>query len=409
MKKELEEKTGKTSSESKKKKTNQEELLKKIKSKKKQREDIGIDIYELNRSTKYTADIDVQQVVDLVKEKMWTENKNVKLINVALTAYGLVGEYQKAEMEYKKGIHIDPENSDLNYNMAEIYLKQGDIPKALEKIANCIKGEKEKDYDALYLMALMLFLQGAKEKAASIVAGALKNDMEFERVHQNFAFLSLLRGNEEKTEEILSVLLQKAPDQIFARIVMTYIKARKGEFAEYKKESALLMHLIKDNTNQVMQHIRLSRVYYFLKKGEADKAESELNNFTEEQREKPEYILLKANFDMMNKKDFSEYEYIKDITIKNINFLPLFLYVFKIAYLLKKGEDFNKFLSILLKINKNQTIGIKIGDEKEEIKVSELIKKLSEYNKKGIVVEMDMDIEPFSDFCIYILYSYYNI
>jgi tetratricopeptide (TPR) repeat protein len=407
LKKELEEKTGKTGSSSKKKKTNQEELLKKIKSKKKQREDLGVDILELNRSSKYEPGIDVMQVLEMAKEKLWTDNKNIRLINTAMLAYSIIGDYKKAEFEYKKGSHIDSENKDLNYNMAELYLKQGKLSEAFEKIAQCLKGEK--DYEALYLMSLILFLQGKKEKTSEILANTLKNDMEFERVHLNFAFLSFIRSNIDKAKEILSNLLLKYPERIYYRVALSFIKIYMGDFEGYKEDVGLMTHLIKDPNTEEMQYIYFSRAYYFIKKGDLDKAEKEFSNIRNESKENIVNILLKTNFEILKNKDYSSYEYIKECAVKHRNFLPFMILAFKMAYIQKKGEDFNKFLSVLLKINKNQKISLKLGDEKKEVKISELIKKISEYNKTGVKVEMDMDIEPFEEMCIYILYSAYGI
>jgi len=407
LKKELEEKTGKSSGKSKKKKTNQEDLLKKIRSKKKQREELGIDIFELNRSSKYTLEIDVRQVLDIVKEKLWSEGKNIKLINLAMLAYSLLGDYKKAEFEYKKGIHIDPNNKDLNYNMAEALVKQGKLTDAFEKTAQCLQGEK--DYDALYLMGLILFLQGNKEKAGEILANALKNDMEFERVHINFAFLSFIRGNIDKANEILSNLLLKYPERLYYRLVLSFIKIHIGDFDGYKEDVGLMTHLVKDPNTKEMQYIYFSRAYYFIKKGELEKAEKEFANIRNELKENVIYLLLKTHLEILKDANYSSYEYIKECSIKNKNFLPLMVLAFKMAYIQKKGEDFNKFLSVLLKINKDQKISLKIGNEKEEVKISDLIKKISEYNKKSIAVEMEMDIEPFHELCIYILYSDFGI
>lgn len=407
IKKELEEKTGKVSSKPSKNTLGQDDFLKKLKGKKKQRDELGVDIYELNRSSKYNQEIDTEQVLEIVKEKLWIENKNIRLINVAIVAYGVIGDYKRAEIEYKKAINVDPKNEDIHYNMAEIYLKQGELALSLEKLTPLIKIGK--DYEAIYLGALVLFMQGQKEKAGTLVANALKTDMEFERVHKNFAFLSLLRENFDKAEEILNTLIQNTPSNVMARLVMAYIKIYKKDYEGYKEEMGVVSHLIKDPQAYEMKYIYLSRMYYFERQNMYDKAEKELSNIMTDTRSDLLNFYEKNRYDIFCKKDAIAYEVLKEAALKNINFLPLILLVFKAAYTLKKGEDFNKILSLLVKMEPEQKITLNIGNENIKVKLKDLIKTISEYKKNSIPVDMNIDIEPFNDFCIYLLYANYGI
>lgn len=403
IKKELEEKTGRTGSSSSSKATNQDEFLKRLNNKKKINEETEIDISNLNRSYKFTEDVDVNKILEYTKDKQWSDNKNIQLINVTMIAYGLTGDYKRAEIEYKKAINIDPKNEDIMYNIGEIYLKQGELQQALEKLMPLVKTGN--DHDAIYLTAFILYLQGKKEQAGGLIATALKTDTEIERVHINFAFLSLIRENYAKAEEILTELINNVPSNIIGRIVLMYIEVHRGNHDKYKADLEVVKQLIRDPKSIYMKYIELSKLYYLERKKICNEVEKynenlEINNL---------FSFYERNrYNLICKKDAIIYDNFKEIVLKNISFKPLLILLFKASYILKKGEDFNKVLSLLVKTMPEQTISLFVRGEIVPVKIKEFVKKISTYKNYDINVEIDGEIEPFNDFCIYLLHIKYN-
>lgn len=239
-KRDLEIKTGKVDPKSKDKKSNQEDILKKIKDMKKQKKTImSGDLFVLKRSYYYTPDINPEEVLEVVKEKLWDSPKDINLLNICGVAYMVIGDYYKAEFEFKKAMNVDKSNKDILYNSAELAMRKGNTTDALLNVTNLLKKDRD-DLDALYMMGLILYLKNSYEQAGLSIAQALKADKLPDRVHKYFAFLSILKKNIEKCEEELLTSVEKDVSYLSGRLAYAHILLYKKNVAAYELESKLI-------------------------------------------------------------------------------------------------------------------------------------------------------------------------
>lgn len=244
VKKELEEKTGQYSPQSKEKKTmNQDEFLKKLRDKKKKTVELSVDVFTLKHSYNYTDDIDVTAVVEFAKDKVWDNPRDINLLNILGTAYMVMGEYSKAELEFKKGFNVDKGQIDLLYNSAELAIRKGSLRDGIEYLGQLLKKSKD-DINALYLMSLVFFLKGNIPQTISVLAQPLKIDKEFVRVHKNFTVLSIFRKNIEKSKEILRKILEVSVKNVWGRVTLQSICLKEHKYEEYMSEQKILENIL---------------------------------------------------------------------------------------------------------------------------------------------------------------------
>jgi len=340
VKKELEVKTGRMPKKEKKKIVNQEDLLKKIKKEKIINSEINFDIYELDRMRKYKNEIDPNLALKVIKEKLWVKSKDLEIINLAMVCYMKLENYEKALVEYKKGMYIDSKDNNLNYNYIELKLIQGEIEEAYKLLIK--KTNKKIELEDLYLLGIVLYLKNQEKEALDKIVLALKKDTDYNRVYKFYTFISLLKGDRKKAKISLEKLLEKNIDEMSARILLNDLNlADNGKVQE---------NLIDD---KYMSCILVNKAKYLIEQKDYEEADKKIR---EALIYNPKCICAKIEKSRLYIEQSRYEEIFEEIesTLKYDNtFLPLLNEILKIAYYLRKDELIKKLVTIILSRNVN--------------------------------------------------------
>lgn len=381
VKKELEKKVGRSPKKESTNKVNQDELLKKLKIKKEKNEEIKFDIYKLDRVRKYSDEIDPNKALKVIKEKLWTKTKDVKIINLAMVCHMKLENYDKALVEYKKGIYIEPENNDLNYNYIELKLFQKKIEEAYILLLK--KVNKKVELEDLYLLGIVLYLKNQEKEALNKIVLALKKDKEYNRVYKFYTFISLLKKDENKIKISLKKLLEKDTKEMTARILLSDINLANNEKIEEE---------IRDEKYKPC--IFVNRARYLMENGEYEKTNECLIEALAYNSNCICAKVEKSRLHILEKKYEEVYEELEQALKFKGNFLPLLNEILKLSYYLKKESMFGKIITVLKKKNPNLEILIYTKEKQIlKIKIAEL--KENFYHKLKMLLEKYKDLTPY--------------
>ncbi|BDU49563.1 tetratricopeptide repeat protein [Haliovirga abyssi] len=386
---ELEQKTGKVVA-SKSKPKNQDEFLKKIKSKKKEQSLNGVDIFKLNRTNKFDKEINIDAVIEVVKKKLWNSPRSLKLINVMLASYILQRNYSKAGLELKKGLNIDSNDLDINYNGAELLFKIGEINRAKELLKNIIS--KYKDKEALYFLGMILYLEGNKEQAIVVIAESLKDDSNVTRVDKNFAFLFIIKEDVEKELEILSKSLKRVVGNLDFRIVKSYYEILTGKLEKNDANEKIIMKLIAEDK----KYLPCLKVNMGLKAKKSGDLKEAVENYNQAIKQNPKCIcakLEKIDIYLEESKYEKAGEILETIIKSNGKYLPVLQRALEFEFYSKNQSETEKIARKIVKIKKDSLIEV-YNKEKIILKLSlnDIIEGF--YGKLKIILDKYRDLNP---------------
>lgn len=378
IRKELEIKTGRTDSEEQKK-TNvveQEKFLKMIKQKKIQSEEKKeeTDILKYTRPTYFNGVENINEIIEIAKEKAWKESRSFTYINILMAAYMVSGEIKKAETELKKGNSLESGNIDFMYNSAYLLFLQGRLKETGEIITKILKTEN--DLDTLYLMAELLYIQGFREKAVQIINRAVLNDKTAARLYKNIMFISLISGNREKQSEILENLIEEEGKNIAARVILEDMELNTENMESYINQERMIKKIREEKEIVNMPCIHVNRGIYYRKTGKYRESEEE---FETAEKYYSECICAKTErVKLYIKQKRYEEIYLGAVSALKIDvkFIPLLVELLKLCYYLRKDDKIKTIADEILAISKNSKLHIILKDGKilnfklEEIKDS---------------------------------------
>lgn len=396
FKKELQAKTGKISGEElKKDKFDQEQFLKNMKQKKqkKDEENSEIDISRYVRSSNITFRESIIQLIETAKEKQWKEPKSYMLINVLFACYMSLGDYKKAELEYKKGIALEGNNSDFLYNSAEFYFRTGKMGQAVECLTKILKNAQ--DEDALYLMGAIFYMQGHLENALQLINKTILNDKNSKRVYKNLLFIALMmNGQREKVLELVHSLVEEDGKNIAARIVCENLEVDRRDFESYSTQERMVGKLLGENDTVYSPCIHVSKAIYFLENRRYKEAEIELMLA---EKKYPECICAKVERirSYIEQKKYEESFLTAQDALKiNIKFNPVLVELLKLCYYLRKDDKIKSISDEILLNNKNTRVylynnGEVIDSFKLEEYKNDFISKMKSYKEKADSFKID--------------------
>jgi tetratricopeptide (TPR) repeat protein len=405
IRRELEIKTGKTDTEEQKK-TNvveQEKFLKMIKQRKTQKEEIKekkteTDISKYIRVTNFNGLENINEIIDIAKEKAWKESRSFNYINVLMSSYMILGDIKKAEIELKKGNALESGNVDFLYNSAYLFFIQGKLKETGDIITRILKIEN--DLDTLYLMSRLLYIEGFREKAVQIINKAVVNDKNPARLYKNIMLMVLISGNKDKQLEILENLIEEDGKNIAARVVLEEMELYSGNMESYINQERMIKKIREEKEIPNMPCIHVNRGIYYRKTGKYREAEEEIESA---EKYYPECICAKTErIKLYIKQKRYEEIYSGAVSALKIDakFIPLLVELLKLCYYLRKDDKIKAIADEILSINKSSKLYIYEKDGKilnfklNEIKdsIGEILNKYRE-NMERFEIESENSME----------------
>ena len=228
-------------------------------------------------------------------EKARIEFKNVLQINPknadAYYMSGLMEEQQnnwpKAYGNYSKALELNPEHLDAKAKLGKIYLLSNDAVKA-EKMVNEILAKKPADPAAHTLKAALMARKGddagAIQEASQVIA---VDPMQFEAV----SLLSALyakKGDEAKAQEVLEKGVQTNPKNVLLRMELYKIAVKHNDLKNAERQ---LIEVTEIDPKKLEYRVGLAGFYDRTKQSE--KAEKSLRDaITVDPEDETRYLLL---------------------------------------------------------------------------------------------------------------------
>ena len=379
MKKEMEIEAGKVETESAKKTSvlEQEKFIKMIKQKKQQKEEqkekmMQQDISKYSKVLNFTELENIPEIIEIAKEKVWREPRNLQYINILMSAYMITNDLKKAEIEYKKGLALERNNIDFMYNSAYFQLLNGKLKEAGEIINKILKIDN--DVDSVYLMALLFYVEGTYEKVIPVINKAVLNDKKAGRLYQNLLFIVLMSGTRENQIEVLGNLIEEDGKNIGARVVLEDLEILSGDIESYINQERMIKKIRENIEVSNMPCIHVNRAMYYRKTRKYREAEDELNSA---EKYYPNCICGKTErikLYIQQKKYDEIYGSVVSGLKMDVKFIPLLVELLKLCYYLRKDDKIKNIIDEILLATKTGKIIIYRNNDEiiSEIKLEDI-------------------------------------
>jgi len=210
---------------------------------------------------------EIRAVVDKDRESRRREKLNTYERASMWQTYGYVyagqERYREAIEAFEKAIGEQglPAAAELGLrnNMAQLYLGEGDYPKAIENFELCFAATRDPTPEAHYMLAMAYALSGDKDKAVPHAEAAVaKSDSPQEGRLQLLSSLYFDQGRYEQVEELLRRLLTHFPSKKYwMQLAAIYGELGRYDLALAVQESMFEQHLLTEHR----EYVTLAQLY----------------------------------------------------------------------------------------------------------------------------------------------------
>jgi len=292
-------------------------------------------------------------------EKAKVEFKNVLQIDPKFAeGYYYMGKIEehrkdlrKALGNYQKSVELKPDYLDAKANIAKIYTFVGTkeyIDKANKEIKEIL--QKKPDHVMAMLVAATLDAKaGNKQKAIEKLKSIIAKSPDEKDAYSLMASIYLSQKNEQQAISTLEMGIKNSPDAINLRISLAKLYARNSD--TYDKAEKLIQDVVALKPDEFKYRVALATFY--ATSGQKDKAEATLRKAIQENDEEPvRYLVLTEYFAKTKGAAAAEQELIKAIKQKP----DMFELRFALVELYKKLNLHDKAKGVLQDIIKLEDI-----------------------------------------------------
>ena len=213
-------------------------------------------------------------------DKAKIELKNVLQIDPKYSsAYYLFGEVEEAKKNiraaygnYAKAAELDESNLDARNKLARLYLMSGDLEKAQGKLDEIIAKDPENQYVKM-LELLITARKGETDKAIEIAKSLIEKDKNNTDAIFVLSGLYLKNKNTSVAIDVLNEGIKANPDILSLRLQLGGIYARQKDYANAEKVLKGIIAIKPDDFNY-----RLRLAKFYINRKEYDKAETALRD-----------------------------------------------------------------------------------------------------------------------------------
>lgn len=242
-------------------------------------------------------------------DKARIEVKNVLQIDPKMAdAYFLAGrieekqrEWQKAYGNYLKATELDANHIDARTRLGRIYLFGGDLAKA-EDSANVVLGKSPDDPSALSLKAAVLARKGDADGAMKIAAAVIEKDPKQTDAVALLAGVKTARGDKDGAEQVLLRGIEVSPDDTELRLSLVALYAANNDLDKAERQYG---EIVRIRPGELEHRVGLARLQ--VAKGDIVAAEATLRKAISDKPDDDNRYLLLADF-LASRKGFAEAE-----------------------------------------------------------------------------------------------------
>ena len=211
------------------------------------------------------------------------------------------GNYEKAQLEYKNALQIDPKDANAHFKLAKTSENLKNWRPALQHYLAVLQLD-ENHVEARVKLAQIYLLGGLRDKAQEMVNEALSLDSENVDAISVRGGIALQNDNVDLARQDADSALTLAPDNNLARSLQVAIFMRTNEI---EKAIDLVNKNIEEDPGNVTQKLLLADIY--IKNNQIEKALLPINSLVEQHPDKLIYRTQKVNILMrLNRIDEAE-------------------------------------------------------------------------------------------------------
>lgn len=153
--------------------------------------------------------------------------------NLGLVEFRM-GKFDMAEQAYLRAVELDPKFTDARYNLALLYIRNKDYPKALAQLEEAVRLREDPDYLINYGVVLRELNRFDASEAA--LERAVGIDPDNALALNNLGMTHYLAGNMEEAKRAFQGVLNVSPDDPTARSFLAKISAAPQASMEKKSK-----------------------------------------------------------------------------------------------------------------------------------------------------------------------------
>lgn len=150
-----------------------------------------------------------------------------------------MGKYDMAENAYQRAIELDPKFSDARYNLALLYIRNREYPKALAQLEEAVRVREDPDYLINYGVVLRELNRFPSSQAA--LERALELDPNNTLALNNLGITHYLAGNMEDSRKAFTRTLDVSPEDPTARSYLAKISVEPRKEPAPKSDRASIV------------------------------------------------------------------------------------------------------------------------------------------------------------------------
>lgn len=212
-------------------------------------------------------------------------------------------DYGKAFSNYNQAVELNPDHYQAREKIARFYIMGGQPAKAEEMVDYILK-KKPDDVGAKSIYSVLLANKGKDDEALSIALAVIKADPTKTEAAQIASSIYRKKGDKKKAEEIIEQSLAANPKDIALRdmVVRDYLQDK-----DIKRAEGMLQEIVKLEPDQIQHRTALASFYSQTK--QFDKAEKVLRDAIKaDPKDTNRYILLASFLVSQNRSAQAESE-----------------------------------------------------------------------------------------------------
>lgn len=244
----------------------------------------------IQKSQKYYREGNYEKAGVEIRNAIQINPKNAKSFFLAGAIDEKQHNWQKAFANYSQANELDPNELEAKARLGKFYLASGDFEHA-EKMAKEIQSKDPTNVDGLLLQAAIALRKGSIDQSKTVLLNVLKRAPSRSDAYLLLANIELREGNGKGAQDLLERGLAATQANIELREMLAQVALKNDDLVEAERMYADLVRLQPKNVAYV---VSLARFYSSTK--QLDKAEKTLRNSIQLAPDDPERRLILADF-----------------------------------------------------------------------------------------------------------------
>ncbi len=156
---------------------------------------------------------------------------NVASLDILGRSYRLKGDTERAEGYFRAALDLEPGNSTVKTNLAELYLQEGRLQEARARLQEILRDEPRHRV-ALHHLANLEYEQGSRDRALDLYGELVRIHPDDATAHYMIALLRFETGDLEEVRRRAALLVERFPDLEKGYQLQGYLAFQAGKYEE---------------------------------------------------------------------------------------------------------------------------------------------------------------------------------